>query len=151
MIQAALNWKNTARVAEPTHCTVRLSKQQYSICHRSVAQLAERRSPNAEVVGSIPTWPVWKSNAVTKDGVLNLKEECQVAQKEEKQKKPNIFQKIGRFWRETIGELRKVTWPTTKEAWELTKVVLLVTVVMSLLLGIMDYGFSQLIGLLVAS
>ena len=74
-----------------------------------------------------------------------------MAQKEEKQKKPNIFQKIGRFWRETIGELRKVTWPTTKEAWELTKIVLLVTVVMSLLLGIMDYGFSKLIGLLVAS
>jgi len=74
-----------------------------------------------------------------------------VAQKEEKQKKPNIFQKIGRFWRETIGELRKVTWPTAKEAWELTKVVLLVTVIMSLVLGIMDYGFSKLIGLLVAS
>jgi preprotein translocase subunit SecE len=74
-----------------------------------------------------------------------------VAQKEEKQKKPNIIQKIGRFWRETIGELRKVTWPTTKEAWELTKVVLLVTVVMSLVLGIMDYGFSKLIGLLITS
>jgi preprotein translocase subunit SecE len=74
-----------------------------------------------------------------------------VAQKEEKQKKPNIFQKIGRFWRETIGELRKVTWPTTKDAWELTKVVLLVTVVMSLVLGIMDYGFSKLIGLLITS
>lgn len=74
-----------------------------------------------------------------------------MAQKDEKQKKPNIFQKLGRFWRETIGELRKVTWPTPKEAWELTKIVLLVTVIMSLILGVMDYGFSKLIGLLVAS
>ncbi len=72
-----------------------------------------------------------------------------MAQKEEKQKKPNIFQRIARFWRETVGELRKVTWPTPKEAWELTKIVLLVTVIMAVLLGLMDYGFSQLIGLLV--
>ena len=72
-----------------------------------------------------------------------------MAQKEEKQKKPNIFQRTARFWRETVGELRKVTWPTPKEAWELTKIVLLVTVIMAVLLGLMDYGFSQLIGLLV--
>ena len=31
---------------------------------------------------------------------------------------------ISRWWRETIGELRKVTWPTKKEAWQTTKVVL---------------------------
>jgi len=29
--------------------------------------------------------------------------------------KPNIFTKIKRFWRETIGELRKVTWPTPRK------------------------------------
>ena len=74
-----------------------------------------------------------------------------MAKKEEKRKKLNIFQKIARFWRETIGELRKVTWPTPKEAWDLTKIVLVVTVVMSLFLGLVDFGFSQLIGFLVAS
>ena len=65
--------------------------------------------------------------------------------------KPNIFQKIKRFWRETIGELRKVTWPTPQEAWALTKLVLLVTVIMAALLGFMDFVFSQLIKLLVAA
>ena len=64
--------------------------------------------------------------------------------------KPNIFQKIKRFWRETIGELRKVTWPTPQEAWALTKLVLIVTVIMAALLGFMDFVFSQLIKLLVA-
>lgn len=63
----------------------------------------------------------------------------------EKQKKPSIFQRIKRFWRETTGELRKVTWPTRKDAWDLTKIVLLVTAIMSALLGLMDYGFSSLI------
>ncbi|MCJ7694821.1 MAG: preprotein translocase subunit SecE [Anaerolineaceae bacterium] len=74
-----------------------------------------------------------------------------MAQKDEKRKKLNIFQKIARFWRETIGELRKVSWPTPKEAWDLTKIVLVVTVVMSAFLGLVDFGFSQLIGFLVAS
>ena len=31
-----------------------------------------------------------------------------------------------RWWRETLGELRKVTWPTPLEAWQLTKVVIVV-------------------------
>ena len=64
------------------------------------------------------------------------------------EKKPNIFDKIKRFWRETVGELRKVTWPTPPEAWALTKVVLIVTVIMSLVLGLMDFVFQKLIGLL---
>jgi preprotein translocase subunit SecE len=64
------------------------------------------------------------------------------------EKKPNIFDKIKRFWRETVGELRKVTWPTPEEAWGLTKVVLIVTVIMSLILGLMDFVFQKLIGLL---
>jgi preprotein translocase subunit SecE len=64
-------------------------------------------------------------------------------------KKPSIFQKIKRFWQETIGELRKVTWPTPKEAWDLTKVVLIVTALMSALLGVMDFAFSRFIGFLV--
>ena len=64
------------------------------------------------------------------------------------EKKPNIFDKIKRFWRETVGELREVTWPTPEEAWGLTKVVLIVTVIMSLILGLMDFVFQKLIGLL---
>lgn len=64
------------------------------------------------------------------------------------EKKSNIFDKFKRFWRETVGELRKVTWPTPEEAWSLTKVVLMVTVIMSIILGLMDFVFQKLIGLL---
>jgi len=67
-----------------------------------------------------------------------------------KKKKLSIFQKIQRFWRETIGELRKVTWPTQPEAWKLTKLVMLVMALMSALLGFLDFVFSQLISFLVA-
>jgi preprotein translocase subunit SecE len=63
--------------------------------------------------------------------------------------KPNIFQKLRRWWRETIGELRKVTWPTWKEALSLTRIVLIVTVIMAAILGLLDFVFSRLVGLLI--
>jgi len=67
-----------------------------------------------------------------------------------KKKKLNILQKLQRFWRETVGELRKVTWLTPLEAWKMTRLVLIVMVIMALILGVLDFAFSQLIKLLVA-
>ena len=61
----------------------------------------------------------------------------------EKVAQPNAIQ---RFWRETIGELRKVSWPTTQEALNLTRIVLIVMAAMAILLGMLDYGFSWIIG-----
>jgi preprotein translocase subunit SecE len=66
---------------------------------------------------------------------------------ERTEKKPNFFQ---RYTRETVGELRKVAWPTTREAWNLTKIVLIVLAAMSLILGLLDILFEQGITLLLA-
>ncbi len=66
------------------------------------------------------------------------------------EKKSNIFQGISRWWRETVGELRKVTWPTLPEAIALTRVVLVITVIMAIILGLMDFVFSKLINILVS-
>ena len=64
--------------------------------------------------------------------------------KQEKSKKSK-GSSLTRWWRETIGEMRKVTWPTPMEAWRLTKVVLVVMVLMSALLGILDFIFSKIV------
>jgi preprotein translocase subunit SecE len=62
-------------------------------------------------------------------------------------KKQNAIQ---RFTRETVGELRKVSWPTRQEAWQLTLVVLVVLAFMSVFLGIIVDGIAgQLLGLLI--
>jgi preprotein translocase subunit SecE len=45
--------------------------------------------------------------------------------------------------RETIGELRKVSWPSRQEALSLTWVVILVMIVMAAFLGGLDYVFIQ--------
>ena len=60
-------------------------------------------------------------------------------------KKPN---KIQKWWRETVGELRKVTWPTKEDALKMTKIVIIVVLATALFLGVVDFIFSRLIGLL---
>ncbi len=63
----------------------------------------------------------------------------------EKSKRPNAIQS---FFRETTGELRKVSWPTWPEARQLTGLVLLVMVVMGIILGLTDGGAHALLNLL---
>lgn len=58
--------------------------------------------------------------------------------------------RIARWWRSTVGELRKVSWPTPQEAWRLTKVVLYVVLAMAAVLGLLDYVFSRGIAALVS-
>ena len=48
-----------------------------------------------------------------------------------------------RYFRETRGELRKVTWPTPPEAWRWTRIVLMVMLVMTIILSTFDLIFSS--------
>jgi preprotein translocase subunit SecE len=72
-----------------------------------------------------------------------------LAEKEKKARKTeNAMQK---YWRETTGELRKVSWPTWPDAWRLTQLVLLVMIVMGLFLSLMDAIGQQLIDLVIGA
>jgi preprotein translocase subunit SecE len=55
-------------------------------------------------------------------------------------REPNTIQ---RLWRETSGELRKVSWPTRKEAVSLTWIVLIVMAIMAAILGGLDWAFFR--------
>jgi preprotein translocase subunit SecE len=61
-------------------------------------------------------------------------------------KKGNI---ITRFLRETRSELRKVVWPTRREALNMTAIVLAVTLLMAAGLGVLDYLLTRLFALVV--
>jgi len=63
----------------------------------------------------------------------------------DKSKKPNAIQA---FFRETTGELRKVSWPTWPEVRQLTLIVLAVMVVMGMILGLTDGGARELLNLI---
>lgn len=71
--------------------------------------------------------------------------------KDEKKPQPKKPNRVQRYIRETIGELRKVTWPTRQETMNLTLVVIVVLVVMSAFLGTLDYLFFRLFGLILGS
>jgi len=49
------------------------------------------------------------------------------------------------FFKDIIAEMKKVTWLSRREWLYLTGLVLLVTVIMGLVLGIVDYGFTRLV------
>jgi len=50
-----------------------------------------------------------------------------------------------RFFSETIAELKKVVWLTRREAAYLTVLVLIVAIAVGLVLGAIDYGFTNLV------
>lgn len=70
-----------------------------------------------------------------------------MAEKKIAHRQPNRF---SHFFRETLGELRKVNWPTRQEAINLTTIVLIVIFVMSTFLGFLDIMFSRLFALLLS-
>ena len=49
------------------------------------------------------------------------------------------------FIGETIAELKKVVWLTRREAVYLTFMVLIVAVIVALVLGAFDFGFTNLV------
>ena len=49
------------------------------------------------------------------------------------------------FIGETIAELKKVVWLTRREAAYLTFLVLVVAIIVGLILGAFDYGFTRLV------
>ena len=63
----------------------------------------------------------------------------------EKAARPNAFQS---FFRETSGELRKVSWPTWPEVRQLTFLVLVVMLVMGIILGLTDGAAHSFVNML---
>jgi len=61
--------------------------------------------------------------------------------KEEKGKKPG---RLTIYARESLGELKKVTWPNKDEVVSSTIVVIFVVIVISLILSVFDIGISKL-------
>lgn len=57
---------------------------------------------------------------------------------------------IQRYFRETTGELRKVSWPTWPEARRLTGLVLLVMLVVGFFLAGVDFLAGELLNLVLA-
>ncbi len=109
--------------------------------------------------------PGWEANPEVnyiKSWCVVTREEDEVEVEEEKTEKPKQskakkadkkavkqINPITRYFRETRGELRKVTWPTRQESWRLTAIVLAVSTLMAAFLWVWDLLFSQSIHMLI--
>ncbi len=60
-----------------------------------------------------------------------------------------MFEKIKKYFQESLEEIKKVTWPTKKETYNYTLVVILVSIAVAIFLGGLDYLFSNLIKLII--
>jgi preprotein translocase subunit SecE len=60
-----------------------------------------------------------------------------------KERRVNPFQRLGRFAREVVAELRKVIWPTRKELMTYTAVVIVFVSIIVAVVGLLDLGFAK--------
>jgi len=58
-----------------------------------------------------------------------------------------IKEKIISFLKEAKIELKKVTWPTPRQTLASTSVVIIVVIIVSIYLGIVDFGVAKAIRL----
>lgn len=56
-----------------------------------------------------------------------------------------VLERVRHFLRDAKSELKKVTWPTRKQALASTAVVIVVTVIVSVFLSIVDFGLTKII------
>ena len=61
------------------------------------------------------------------------------------EKVKQIWFVIQQFLKESRTELKKVTWPTPKQAIASSSVVIVITVIVSLVLGFVDFGLAKIV------
>ena len=56
--------------------------------------------------------------------------------------------KVIQFFKESRAELKKVVWPTRDDVISSIKVVIISTILVALILGLLDLGFTELFRIL---
>jgi preprotein translocase subunit SecE len=51
--------------------------------------------------------------------------------------------KLAKYFRDTAGELKQVSWPTQKQATIYTVLVISISILVAMFVGAFDYLFSQ--------
>lgn len=58
---------------------------------------------------------------------------------------------LGNYLRDTVAEMKQVTWPTQKQALMYTALVIVIAVLVSFFLGAFDFLFTEGVKLIVGS
>ncbi|MCI8594006.1 MAG: preprotein translocase subunit SecE [Oscillospiraceae bacterium] len=68
----------------------------------------------------------------------NEKQEKQAKKTADKEKKPGVFARIARWFKELKAELKKVSWPSWKQTLNNTWVVIVCVVVVGIFIWVFD-------------
>jgi len=60
------------------------------------------------------------------------------------EKKANVFIRFGRYVKDVMAELKRVSWPNRKELISMTGQVIVFVLVMAAIVGVLDLGFGSL-------
>jgi preprotein translocase subunit SecE len=66
-----------------------------------------------------------------------------LSMEEVKEKVKTTIEKVTQFLKEAKVELKKVTWPTPKQALASTAVVIILVFVVAIILGIIDFALAK--------
>lgn len=61
-----------------------------------------------------------------------------------------FFKKIGKFFKDCKGEIKKIVWPTPKSVFKNMGVVVLTMVILGLFIFLLDTAFMRLLGLVMS-
>ena len=66
-------------------------------------------------------------------------------------KKPSLFSRVKRFFKDIRGELKKVAWPPKKQVINNPTVVIVVVIISSIGISLVDYFFGLIVRLFFGS
>ena len=81
-----------------------------------------------------------KTKLLGNDRKEKLEQQKKAAKKANKKKRKSP----ARFFKDIISELKKVTWPTGKDLLKYSGAVLAFIVIIAIIVGIMDFGLTEL-------
>lgn len=67
------------------------------------------------------------------------------------EKKPGIFSRIAKYFRECKSEIKKITWPTPRAVFKNMGIILAVIIVIGLFIYGLDRGLYALLNLIMAT
>lgn len=104
---------------------------------------AAKKDDNVKAVETKETKTV-KETKAAKD---NTAAKSKSSDKKAAEKKPSVFSKIAKYFRECKSEVKKIVWPTPKATFRNMGIVLVVLLVIGLLIFGLDTGFVALLRL----
>ena len=84
-------------------------------------------------------------NEAEENGKVAKEKESKAKSSKPKEKKPGFFKKLGKFFKDCVGELKKVVWTPKSEVWKSFKLVIATVVGVAVIIAVIDFASSWII------